>query len=307
MYAAKRGSRSVEFYRADIDHASPKQLAMAAELRRDIARRALLVEYQPKAALPSGDTVGVEALARWHHPQHGFIQPDVFIDIAERSGLIRPLTECVLDIAMGQLAQWREQGFDLVMAVNISTRNLLDDALPPMVAAALARHGVPASALTLEITESTIIAEPARTVGTLNRLSDMGVALAIDDFGTGYSSLSYLHRLPVDEIKIDKSFVQRMTVDQSDSVIVRSTIDLGHNLGLQVTAEGVEDGQTWQLLSAAGCDQAQGFFLRASGTGAQLTRWLRARRDEQLALRGLVWASGGSQPSAAEPRAHDHA
>ena len=179
-------------------------------------------------------------------------------------------------------------GFDLDVAVNISTRNLLDEALPPMVAAALARHQVPASSLTLEITESTIIADPARTVGTLNRLSDMGVALAIDDFGTGYSSLSYLHRLPVDEIKIDKSFVQRMTADQSDSVIVRSTIDLGHNLGLQVTAEGVEDGQTWQLLAAAGCDQAQGFFLRTSGTGAQITRWLKARREEQLALRGLI-------------------
>jgi len=288
MYAAKRGSSSTEFYDAELDHASPRQLALAAELRRDIARRALLVEYQPKAALPSGDIVGVEALARWHHPQHGFIPPEVFIDIAERSGLIRPLTECVLDIALGQAEQWRAEGFHLDVAVNISTRNLLDEALPPMVEAALARHSVPASSLTLEITESTIIADPARTVGTLNRLSDMGIALAIDDFGTGYSSLSYLHRLPVDEIKIDKSFVQRMTADESDSVIVRSTIDLGHNLGLQVTAEGVEDGQTWQLLAAAGCDQAQGFYLRASGTGAQITRWLRSRREEQEALRGLT-------------------
>jgi diguanylate cyclase (GGDEF)-like protein len=296
MYAAKRGSSSAEFYNADIDHASPGQLALAAELRRDIGRRELLVEYQPKAALPSGDIVGVEALARWHHPQQGFIAPDVFIAIAERSGLIRPLTECVLDIALGQVAQWRAEGFELDMAVNISTRNLLDETLPPMVAAALARHGVPASALTLEITESTIIADPARTVGTLNRLSDMGIALAIDDFGTGYSSLSYLHRLPVDEIKIDRSFVQRMTADESDSVIVRSTIDLGHNLGLQVTAEGVEDGQTWQLLAAAGCDQAQGFYLRTSGTGAQLTRWLKSRRDEQAALRGLIAKEAG-QPS----------
>jgi diguanylate cyclase (GGDEF)-like protein len=301
MYAAKRGSTSAEFYNVDIDHASPRQLALAAELRRDIGRRELLVEYQPKAALPSGDVVGVEALARWHHPQHGFIAPEVFIAIAERSGLIRPLTECVLDIAVGQVAQWRAEGFELDMAVNISTRNLLDESLPPMVAAALSRHGVPASALTLEITESTIIADPARTVGTLNRLSDMGIALAIDDFGTGYSSLSYLHRLPVDEIKIDKSFVQRMTSDDSDSVIVHSTIDLGHNLGLQVTAEGVEDGQTWQLLAAAGCDQAQGFYLRASGTGAQLTRWLRSRRDEQAALRGLIGgtteATEATQPS----------
>ena len=303
MYAAKRGSTSAEFYNADIDHASPRQLALAAELRRDIGRRALLVEYQPKAVLLGGDVVGVEALARWHHPRHGFIAPEVFIAIAERSGLIRPLTECVLDIAVGQIAQWRAEGFELGMAVNISTRNLLDEALPPMVAAALARHGVPASSLTLEITESTIIADPARTVGTLNRLSDMGIALAIDDFGTGYSSLSYLHRLPVDEIKIDKSFVQRMTADESDSVIVRSTIDLGHNLGLQVTAEGVEDGQTWQLLAAAGCDQAQGFYLRTSGTGAQLARWLRSRRDEQAALRGLIVdVSDPDQPSTSTTR-----
>jgi diguanylate cyclase (GGDEF)-like protein len=296
MYAAKRGSASAEFYDAEIDHASPRQLAMAAELRRDIGRRALLVEYQPKAALPRGEVVGVEALARWHNSEYGFISPEIFIAIAERSGLIRPLTECVLDIALRQVAQWRAEGFDLDVAVNISTRNLLDDALPPMVAAALARHQVPASSLTLEITESTIIADPPRTVGTLNRLSDMGVALAIDDFGTGYSSLSYLHRLPVDEIKIDKSFVQRMTADESDSVIVRSTIDLGHNLGLQVTAEGVEDGQTWQLLAAAGCDQAQGFYLRSSGTGAQITRWLKARRDDQAALQGLIGADI-AQPS----------
>jgi EAL domain-containing protein (putative c-di-GMP-specific phosphodiesterase class I) len=306
MYAAKRGTTSAEFYHADIDHASPTQLALAAELRRDIGRRELLVEYQPKAALPSGDVVGVEALARWHHPQHGFISPEVFIAIAERSGLIRQLTECVLDIAVGQVAQWRAEGFDLAMSVNISTRNLLDERLPPIVAAALARHRVPASALTLEITESTLIADPARTVGTLNRLSDMGVALAIDDFGTGYSSLSYLHRLPVDEIKIDKSFVQRMTADESDSVIVRSTIDLGHNLGLQVTAEGVEDGQTWQLLAAAGCDQAQGFYLRTSGTGAQLTRWLKSRRDEQAALRGLISDANEAAEGQRGP-AHDHA
>ena len=292
MYAAKRGARSVEFYDAGIDHAIPAQLALAAELRRDIARGELLVEYQPKAALPSGDVIGVEALARWHHAEHGYIDPEVFIDIAERSGLIRQLTEHVLDVALGQLAQWRAEGFELAVAVNISTRNLLDDALPGMVGAALSRHHVPPSALTLEITESTIIADPPRTVGTLNRLSDMGIALAIDDFGTGYSSLSYLHRLPVDEIKIDKSFVQRMTADDSDSVIVNSTIDLGHNLGLQVTAEGVEDGQTWQLLAAAGCDQAQGYYLRASGTGAQMSRWLRARRDEQIALRNLINLDG---------------
>jgi diguanylate cyclase (GGDEF)-like protein len=291
MYAAKRSGRSVEVYSADADTYTPQRLALAAELRRTIERGELLVVYQPKVALASGDVVGVEALARWHHPDRGFISPDTFIEVAESAGLMRPLAQHMLTVSLRQLAQWRAMGLDLSVAVNLSARNLMDDTLPALIETTLRDTGVPPSALTLEITESTLIVDPARTVGVLNRLSGMGVSIAIDDFGTGYSSLSYLHRLPVDEIKIDKSFVTTMLVDKGDSVIVRSTIELGHNLGLQVTAEGVEDGTTWQLLRVAGCDQAQGYHLCSPCPGAQLTRWLRARHAEQEDLKAMLHPS----------------
>ena len=288
MYAAKRSGRSAEFYSADADNYTPQRLALAAELRRTIERGELLVEYQPKVGLDTGDVIGVEALARWHHPEQGFISPDIFIAVAESASLMRPLAQHVLMVSLRQLAQWRAMGLDLSVAVNLSARNLMDDSLPSTIERALAATGVPASALTLELTESTLIVDKGRTIGLLNRLSGMGVSIAIDDFGTGYSSLSYLHRLPVDEIKIDKSFVMNMLTDKGDAVIVRSTIELGHNLGLQVTAEGVEDGHTWQLLAAAGCDQAQGYHLCSPCSGAQLTRWLRTRQAEQRALRQLL-------------------
>jgi diguanylate cyclase (GGDEF)-like protein len=287
MYTAKRSGRDVEVYSAEADNYSPRRLALAAELRRAIEADELLVEYQPKISMTTGAVVGVEALARWHHPKLGFIAPEQFIEIAERSGSIGALTERVLNVALGQVAQWRQEGFRLSVAVNVSVRNLLDDSLPTMVLNGLAAHGLPPSALTLELTESSIIADPPRTIATLNRLTGLGVSLSIDDYGTGYSSLSYLHRLPVDEIKIDKSFVLNMLRDEGDAVIVRSTIDLGHSLGLQVTAEGIEDERAWQLLSEAGCDLGQGFFLRRPGTGAQVGRWLRERELEQRSFARL--------------------
>jgi diguanylate cyclase (GGDEF)-like protein len=288
MYAAKNGAHSIEQYDASTDHYSLWRLALASELRRTVERRELLVEYQPKADLRTGAIVGVEALARWHHPHHGFIPPDVFVPVAEHTGLIRALTEHVLDVSLGQCRAWHDQGYDLHVAVNLSVRNLLDDQLPQIVGEHLRRHRLPATALTLEITEGTIIADPARTVGILNRLSSMGVTLAIDDFGTGYSSLAYLKRLPVDELKIDRSFVASMARDDSDAVIVRSTIDLARNLGLTVTAEGVEDGPTWQLLQALGCHRAQGYFLGKPMTAARLVTWLRERAAEHAAMASLV-------------------
>jgi diguanylate cyclase (GGDEF)-like protein len=287
MYTAKRAGRDVSVYCAEDDNYSPSRLALAAELRRAIEANELLVEYQPKVSMSTGAVVGVEALARWHHPKLGFIPPDQFIEIAERSGSIGALTERVLNLALGQVAQWRAEGFPLTVAVNVSVRNLLDDSLPTMVTTGLAAHGLPPSALTLELTESSIIADPPRTIATLNRLTGLGVSLSIDDYGTGYSSLSYLHRLPVDEIKIDKSFVLNMLRDEGDAVIVRSTIDLGHSLGLQVTAEGIEDERAWQLLAEAGCDLGQGFFLRRPGTGAQVGRWLREREVERQSFARL--------------------
>jgi diguanylate cyclase (GGDEF)-like protein len=279
MYGAKRGPRSIEVYDANIDHYSPVRLAMAAELRLAIEHEELLVEYQPKADLRTGAVVGVEALARWHHPVHGYVPPDTFIAIAEGSGLIRSLTVLVLQIALRQNRLWRDEGRVLTTAVNLSTRSLLDETLPGTILHLLEQNDLPPSALTLEITEGTIIADPPRTIGVLNRLSAMGISLSIDDFGTGYSSLSYLKRLPVDEIKIDKSFVINMAGDENDAVIVRSTIELGRNLGLTVTAEGVESGAVWQALANLGCHQVQGYFLSRPLTSSQFARWLRERDD----------------------------
>ncbi|MEY2404133.1 MAG: hypothetical protein QOD38_1684, partial [Acidimicrobiaceae bacterium] len=294
MYAAKRSGAPLEFYSPEADNYTPARLALAAELRRTIERRELLVEYQPKVALVTGDVVGVEALARWYHPEHGFVPPETFVTIAETSGLIRALTDHVLRVSLRQLAEWRSMGHDLSVAVNLSARNLQDEGLCDMIASALLEAGIPPSALTLEITESTLIVDPGRTVGVLNRLSSMGVSISIDDFGTGYSSLSYLHRLPVDEIKIDKSFVLGLANDKSDAVIVRSTIELGHNLGLQVTAEGIEDARTWDLLSSFGCDHAQGYHLRPPGSAAQMTKWLRARQTEQQGIRMILSEIGSA-------------
>jgi diguanylate cyclase (GGDEF)-like protein len=289
MYAAKSGPRSIELYDAATDHYSPWRLALASELRRTIERRELLVEYQPKADLRTGAIVGAEALARWHHPERGFVPPDEFVPVAEHTGLIRALTEHVLDVALGQCRAWRDGGHDLHVAVNLSVRNLVDEQLPQIVAAQLDAHGVPASALTLEVTEGTIMADPTRTVGILNRLSSMGVTISVDDFGTGYSSLGYLKRLPVDELKIDRSFVASMVQDDSDAVIVRSTIDLARNLGLVVTAEGVEDAATWQLLRGLGCNLAQGYYLGKPMTAARFGKWLREREaDEEASLTDLA-------------------
>jgi EAL domain-containing protein (putative c-di-GMP-specific phosphodiesterase class I) len=196
------------------------------------------------------------------------------VPLAEHTGLIEPLTQYVLEHALSQCRQWIDADLDLSVAVNLSVRNLLDPHLPDKVSDMLKKWGVPPSRLKLEITESIIMADPKRATATLDKLSQMGVELSIDDFGTGYSSLSHLKRLPVDEIKIDKSFVMNMVADENDSVIVRSTIDLGRNLGLKVVAEGVETEAVWAALGQMGCDQAQGFLRSRPLPAAELTRWL---------------------------------
>jgi EAL domain-containing protein (putative c-di-GMP-specific phosphodiesterase class I) len=201
--------------------------------------------------------------------------PEQFISTAENTGLIEPLTMRVLEIAIGQLARWLKDGFALRMAVNLSVRHLTNLELPGQVAEILRRHGVPPTALTLEVTESTIMADPSQAIAVLGRLREFGVRLAIDDFGTGYSSLSYLRRLDVDELKIDRSFVSKMGGANGDAVIVRSTIELGHNLGLRVVAEGVESAEVWRALLPLGCDLVQGFYLGAPMTGAQFEQWTR--------------------------------
>jgi diguanylate cyclase len=274
MYAAKDNRTGWELYSREHDRYSPRRLSLAADLRHAVERGQLALHYQPKAELGTGRVSGVEALLRWNHPDYGFIPPDEFIPIAEHTGLIRPLTTWVLTEAVRQTRTWHDRGSALSVAVNLSVRSLMDGALPDEVVEALARAELAASSLILEITESTIMADPNRAIETLTRLSEHGVSLAIDDFGTGYSSLAYLKKLPVNEVKVDKSFVMNMATDQDDAVIVRSTVDLARNLGLRVVAEGVEDESSWDHLRTLGCDAVQGYYLARPMPAVQVLTWL---------------------------------
>jgi EAL domain-containing protein (putative c-di-GMP-specific phosphodiesterase class I) len=251
-----------------------RRLALLGELRRAIEQRQLLLHYQPKIDAHSGQVLGVEGLARWQHPEHGLVPPDEFIPLAERTGLITPLTHYVLDEALRQCRQWRDSGHELTVAVNVSARRLLDLEFPDEVVALLARHQVPARLLVIELTESTIMADPQHALEILNRLDAMGVQLSIDDFGTGYSSMAYLKHLPVHELKVDRSFVSQMLHSSSDAVIVHSTIDLGRNLGLRVVAEGVEDSLTLQHLDLLGCHAVQGYHISRPVPPDELVAWL---------------------------------
>ncbi|MGH9102018.1 MAG: putative bifunctional diguanylate cyclase/phosphodiesterase [Acidimicrobiales bacterium] len=274
MYSAKTDHRGIAAYSSEQDHYSPRRLALVGELRQAIDESNLTLHYQPIADLRTAEVVGVEALVRWPHPRHGFLPPDEFIPIAEHTGLIHPLTRLVLDTALSQLARWRALGLNLGIAVNLSARSLTVGGLVEEVSRALERSGVPPASVTLELTESSVMGDMNGTIGTLTRLAELGVALAVDDFGTGYSSLSYLSRLPVDIVKIDKSFVQHMSADAGDAVIVRSTIDLARNLGLRVVAEGVEDRPTWERLRSMEADLAQGYLLAKPLPPARLEEWL---------------------------------
>jgi diguanylate cyclase (GGDEF)-like protein len=280
-------------YASEQDHYSPERLALVSDLRRALTSRdELVVFFQPQADLASGEIVRAEALVRWRHPSRGLLTPDVFLPLAERTGLMRPLTRQVLDASLQQCRAWRDQGLDVEVAVNVSGRDLLDLALPDEVTEALERFGVPADRLELEITENTILTDPLRARSVLARLSALGVSLAIDDFGAGYSSLGYLKRLSVDVLKIDRSFVMNMSSDENDEVIVRSTIELGHNLGLRVVAEGVEDEETMRRLSELDCDVAQGYFLGRPTPAAGLDALL-ATSGRRLAVHGSRWAAAG--------------
>ena len=258
MYVAKRSGRGHALYDPQEDQHSRSRLALIGDLRRALEEDELHLVYQPKLDLASGALAGVEALVRWRHPTRGLLHPDVFIPLAEHTGLIRPLTLLVLERALAQLRRWRRRALETTVSVNLSARHLQDQELPERVAELLGRHEIPPQALVLEITESAIMADPERAMRTLSRLAAMGVQLSIDDFGTGYSSLFYLKQLPVHEIKIDKSFILDMLQNHEDLIIVRSIIDLGHNMGRRVVAEGVESAQALDLLRHLGCDQAQG-------------------------------------------------
>jgi diguanylate cyclase (GGDEF)-like protein len=261
MHLAKESHAQTAVYDEEQDMNDAARLALAGELRHAIEAEQLVVFFQPKAALVTGRIVGAEALVRWQHPERGFIAPNDFIPIAERTGLIKPLSRLVLAAAVSQCAAWNARGHELHISVNLTIPDLLDLELPDRIGKLLGSTGVAPSHLELEITETTILADPFRVHQVLERLDEMGVRMAIDDFGTGYSSLAYLRRLPVSTIKIDRSFVMGMDENASDATIVRSTIDLGRNLGLEIVAEGVETKAAWDALREQGCTLAQGYLI----------------------------------------------
>jgi len=278
MYAAKRNHTGYMVYDPAQNLHSLKTLSMISELRIALEEGQLLLCYQPVIDLRNDTISGVEALVRWQHPRLGLLQPDDFIPLAEQTGLIRPLTTWVLETAAEQAQQWSHQGLELRIAVNLSAHNLHDLHFPEKFLDIIDQDKVQVPRLRLEITETAIMSGSSHALEILNRLSARGVRISIDDFGTGYSSLNYLKRLPVDEIKIDRSFVTHMTVDESDTVIVRSTIDLAHNMGLKVVAEGVEDESTYQLLQRLHCDLVQGFHISHPLPATELVGWLKKSR-----------------------------
>lgn len=280
MYRAKRRTTGVELYRLRSDHHSRDRVALAGELHAALESDQLVLYFQPKAALATGEIIGLEALVRWQHPQRGLVYPDAFIELAEQHGLMRRLTLRVLALALRQQRAWAQAGTYLPVAVNISPGNLLDDRFVDDVAALVERWQPPTGALQLEITENTVMLDPKRTLDMLAGLSKLGLTFALDDFGTGYSSLSQLKRLPLAEVKIDKSFVLDMTDNPHDAAIVRSTIQLARNLDLHVVAEGVETQHHWNALATLGCHTAQGYLLSRPLPANHITTWLRKRTSD---------------------------
>ena len=273
MYAAKRLTQGPLMYNPSNDAASTQTLSLLTELRRAVEHGELRLYLQPKLMLDTGRIGGAETLVRWLHPTRGLVPPMEFIPFAEQTGFIRALTIWVFEEAARHWLALQAEGISLVLSVNLSTRDLLDPELPQKFDALLVKHRVPAEAFCLEITESAIMDDPQRALATLNKLSGLGFKLSIDDFGTGYSSLAYLKRLPVDELKIDKSFVMSMVEDLDDAKIVRSTIDLAHNLGLTVVAEGVENAKVWDALRDLECDEAQGYHMGKPMPANEFNAW----------------------------------
>jgi diguanylate cyclase (GGDEF)-like protein/PAS domain S-box-containing protein len=276
MQAAKKQRRAAVVYSPECDPYNPRGLVLLGELRRALEGDQLLLHYQPKVDLKSNSVIGAEALVRWRHPKRGLVPPNDFIALAEQGGLIKRLTRWVLGEAIGQCDAWRRGGTRLPVSVNLSARNLQDTQLLDDVPEMLERRKLEPDLLELEITETAVMADAPRAVETLRRLRAHGVGLAVDDFGTGYSSLVYLRKLPVSQLKIDKSFVIGMAAhEEEDEIIVRSTTDLGHHLGLQVVAEGVEDRPTFDKLGILGCDAAQGYYMAKPMTAPDLGMWLK--------------------------------
>jgi EAL domain-containing protein (putative c-di-GMP-specific phosphodiesterase class I) len=276
MYTAKWTQSGYAIYTAEQDHHGLLDLALMQDLRKSIGDDSLVLHYQPLVDVKTSTPIGVEALVRWQHPRHGLLPPDRFIPKAEHSGVIVPLTHWVLEHALRQQHVWRRGGLALTMAVNLSVRALHDPRLTATVAELLRRYAVAPGQLTLEVTESALIADLARAGEVLGALSDLGVRVSIDDFGTGCTSLAYLARFPVDQVKIDKSFVRGMEVaaDTKSAAIVRSVIAMAHALGLTGVAEGVEDQAAWDILAALHCDIAQGYFMGKPLPPEELEHWM---------------------------------
>jgi diguanylate cyclase (GGDEF)-like protein len=274
LYRAKGNRGDIQVYRPEIDQHTVQRLSLLADLHSAVAGGQFRLLYQPQVDTRSGEVVAVEALLRWQHPTQGVVPPDVFVPLAEQSGVIGTLTRWALTQSLATLSLLHEAGHRVEMAVNISARLLSDLELPRMVRALIAERAVPASCMTIEVTESTIAADPRRAMQVLQELRETGIRVAVDDFGTGYSSLSYLRRLQPDELKVDRSFVTHMRTDENSAVIVRSTVELGHGLGLSVVAEGVEDDETYGLLASLGCDRVQGYVVARPMSLAALTIWL---------------------------------
>jgi diguanylate cyclase (GGDEF)-like protein len=292
MYTAKRLNCGLAVYDDRDDEDSRARLSLMGELRRAVEEGELVLHYQPKVHLTDPRELHVEALVRWQHPVRGLVAPSDFIPFAEQTGFIRAITQWVLTSAVRQCAQWRREGLRMSVSVNISARDLMNPELADRFADLLAEHGCNAAWIGLEITESAILDDPGHALRTLERLHALGCRISIDDYGTGYSSLAYLKRLPVNELKIDRSFVAGMVVDASDAVIVRSTIDLAHNMGLSVVAEGVEDEATLRRLRELGCDMVQGYHLSRPLRADDLLKWLRTssftRTGDVTELRRVV-------------------
>ena len=294
---AKDGEPPVQAWRASLDSTDPRRLALIGELRKALERDELVLHYQPKVALqssrdrPAGTVTGVEALVRWQHPVEDLLQAEEFLPMAERTGLIVPLTAVVLKLALSQCRAWLDAGKRIPVAVNLSVRGLLDPQLPATIARLLSTYDLPPEMLSLEITESSVMRDVPRAMPVLERLARSGISLSVDDFGTGYSSLAYLRRLPVSEVKIDKSFVQDMAVDESDAAIVETILGLARHLQLRVVAEGVEDERTRDRLADMGCDVGQGYLFSRPVSADRFTTWLAMR--EQPLRRGPIRLVGG--------------
>jgi EAL domain-containing protein (putative c-di-GMP-specific phosphodiesterase class I) len=289
MYQAKGGGTGVERYSVKADDSSLERLALAADLRRALEHNEFVPYFQPKVDLRTGRVCGAEALLRWKRTDDADVSPDVFIPLAEQTGLIVPVTLQVLAAAVRECAAWRRHGHDLTVAVNLSARALVDPGLSDHVEELCRCWDLPTRALVLEITESMIVDDPARALPVVQRLADLGVRLSIDDFGTGYSSLEYLKTLPVREMKIDRTFVAGMADDIRDEAIVRHSVDLGRSLGLRVVAEGVETVEAHRRLAEMGCDHGQGYFYSQAIPSADFERWL--TREPQGAAANAADAS----------------